>query len=270
MTAKIHDPIGCANCHEANTMRLIVTNPALETALQSQGKDWRTFSRQEMRSLVCANCHVEYYFAGDGKLLTLPWKDGTTVENFEQYYTEIKFSDWTHADSGAAMVKMQHPDYELFTAGSTHFKAGVSCADCHMPYLRDGAAKYSSHNVTSPLTDPAASCGACHTDVNYVVDRAHAIQQQVSETKATTEDALVAAIKAIKAAAAAQGFDPTVLQQARDLHRSAQLRWDYIAAANSLGFHNPEEALRILASATDLARQAQIKAMQAAPMKAGG
>jgi nitrite reductase (cytochrome c-552) len=35
-----------------------------------------------------------------------------------------------------------------------------------------------------------------------------------------------------------------------------------------MGFHNPEEALRILATATDLARQAQLKAVQATVLAA--
>jgi len=260
---RIHNPIGCANCHEANTMRLIVTNPALEEALAAQGKDWHTFTRQEMRSVVCANCHVEYYFAGEGKYLTFPWSGGTTVEAIDDYYTALEFSDWTHAESGANMVKMQHPDFELFTAGSTHYNAGASCADCHMPYTRDGAAKFSSHNVQSPLVDPAASCGACHTDVEYVTDRVAGIQEQVAGTMSAAEEALVAAIDAIAAAADTAKVDQDLLAEARRLHRSAQLRWDFVAAENSMGFHNPEEALRILASATDLARQAQIKAIQA-------
>lgn len=258
----IHDPIGCANCHEANTMRLIVTNPALEAALSAQGKDWHTFTRQEMRSVVCANCHVEYYFAGDGKLLTFPWQNGTTVDAIEQYYTQINFTDWKHSDSGASLIKVQHPDFELYSAGSTHWKAGVSCADCHMPYVREGAAKYSSHDVKSPLQNPAQSCGSCHTDVDYAVERVNVIQKQVADTMSDTDDALVAAIEAISTAAASPNADPARIAQARALHRSAQLRWDFIAAENSMGFHNPEEALRILASATDLARQAQLVAIQ--------
>lgn len=270
LTAKIKEPIGCANCHEANTMRLIVTNPALDAALKAQGKDWTTFTRQEMRTVVCANCHVEYYFAGDGKLLTFPWEKGTTIDAIEQYYTANQFADWTHATSGASMIKIQHPDYELYTAGSTHYKAGVSCADCHMPYTRDGAVKYSTHDVQSPLLATAPSCGACHTDVSYVVDRVKVIQKQVADTMGATEDALVSAIQAISDAAAVQNVDAAQLAAARDLHRRAQMRWDFIAAENSMGFHNPEEALRILASATDLARQAQLKALQAGQVKVGG
>lgn len=265
LTEKISQPIGCANCHAANTMQLIVTNPALDEALKAQGKDWRTFTRQEMRSVVCANCHVEYYFAGEGKYLTFPWKDGTSIEKIDAYYDEIGFSDWTHPDSGAAMIKMQHPDYELFSNNSTHFLAGVACADCHMPYTRDGALKYSSHDVESPLLEPARTCGQCHTDVDYVVERVNLIQDQVHERMLAAEAAIVDAIAAIQAADAEDGVDQTLLDEARVLHRKAQLRWDFIAAENSMGFHNPEEALRILAAATDLARQAQLKAFAAAP-----
>jgi nitrite reductase (cytochrome c-552) len=263
MTAKIQHPIGCANCHEAGTMRLIVTNPALDEALKAQGKDWRTFSRQEMRTVVCANCHVEYYFKGDGKYLTFPWANGTRIEEIEQYYEAIQFKDWTHAEDGASMIKMQHPDYELYTAGSTHYTAGVACADCHMPYTRDGSAKFSNHNVKSPLLDPGASCGACHTDVNTVVGRVNTIQKNVSDTMLKTEAALADAINAIKTAAADTNADPAQIEQARKLHRAAQMRWDFIAAENSMGFHNGTEALRILADATDLARQAQVLAQQA-------
>jgi nitrite reductase (cytochrome c-552) len=260
--AQITQPIGCANCHEANTMKLVVTNPALEEALQAQGKDWRTFTRQEMRTVVCANCHVEYYFAGEGKYLVFPWKNGTRIENISAVYSELGFKDWDHKLSGAPMIKMQHPEYELFSADSTHFKAGVACADCHMPYTRDGAAKFSSHDVHSPLFNPEQSCGTCHTDVNYVTTRVAEIQRQVRETMDAAENALVDAIAAIEAAAAA-GLSADQLAEARNLHREAQLRWDFIAAENSMGFHNPEEALRILANATDLARQAQLKAVQA-------
>ncbi len=261
---RIEHPIGCANCHEANTMRLIVTNPALDEALKAQGKDWNTFTRQEMRTVVCGNCHVEYYFAGEGKYLTFPWEGGTRIENIASYYQELGFKDWEHPQSGAPMIKMQHPEYEFFTADSTHYKAGVSCADCHMPYTRDGAAKFSTHDVRSPLLNAETACGACHTDVGYVTGRVATIQAQVRETMDASEDALVEAIAAIEAASKAAGVDADLLAEARDLHREAQLRWDFIAAENSMGFHNPEEALRILSVATDLARQAQLKAVQAA------
>lgn len=262
LTPSINNAIGCANCHEAETMRLIVTNPALEEAFERQGKDWETFSRQEMRTVVCANCHVEYYFKGDGKYLTFPWDNGTTVDEMIAYYEESGFKDWEYPDTLTPMLKAQHPEYEFFTAGSTHYNAGVSCADCHMPYTRDGATKYSSHDVHSPLLNPEEACGQCHSDTEYVVGRVSLIQEQVAATKIETEDAIIDAMNAIKAAVAAGNADPTLLDEARKLHREAQFGWDIVSAENSTGFHNPEYALKTLADATNRARQAQMLAAQ--------
>jgi nitrite reductase (cytochrome c-552) len=262
LSKQVNNPIGCANCHEAGTMRLIVTNPALEEALKAQGKDWKTFSRQEMRTVVCANCHVEYYFKGDGKYLTFPWADGTDVDSMIAYYEELGFKDWEYPDAKTPMLKAQHPEYEMFTQGSTHYNAGVACADCHMPYVRDGAAKYSSHDVHSPLLNPVQACGQCHTDTDYVVERVGIIQDQVADTKIATEDAIIDAINAIKAAAANPNADAALLDEARKLHREAQFKWDIVSAENSTGFHNPEYALKLLAEATNAARQAQMLAAQ--------
>jgi nitrite reductase (cytochrome c-552) len=260
MTPNINNTIGCANCHEAETMRLIVTNPALEEAFERQGKDWTTFTRQEMRTVVCANCHVEYYFKGDGKYLTFPWDNGTDVESMIEYYEEIGFKDWVYPETDTPMLKAQHPEYEFFTAGSTHYEAGVSCADCHMPYVRDGASKYSSHDVHSPLLNPEQACGQCHTDTDYVINRVANIQQQVADTKIDTEDAIIDAVNAIKAAVVAGNADTALLDEARKLHREAQFMWDIVSAENSTGFHNPEYALEVLAKSSNLARQAQMLA----------
>ena len=57
-------------------MRLRISRPALREAFQRQGKDIEQVSHQEMRSLVCAQCHVEYYFKGKGNYLTFPWDKG--------------------------------------------------------------------------------------------------------------------------------------------------------------------------------------------------
>ncbi len=263
LTPLIEHPIACADCHKANTMELTITRPALQEALAAQGKDWTKATRQEMRTLVCAQCHVEYYFKGEGKYLTFPWEKGTRIENIEAYYDSYNFSDWTHPQSGAPMLKMQHPDFEFYTAGSTHYAAGVACADCHMPYMRDGAAKYSSHWVASPLKYSEQACGACHYDVDYVEQRVANIQLQTMQVMSRTEEALVAAISAIQTVSNTVGADAQLLADARALHRRAQLRWDFMLSENSAGFHNPEEGLRILAEAIDLARQAELKAWQA-------
>jgi nitrite reductase (cytochrome c-552) len=174
------------------------------------------------------------------------------------------FADWTYPGTGTPIMKARHPDYELFSADSTHFKAGVSCADCHMPYVREGAMKYSSHDIMSPLLDPQKSCGQCHTNVDVVLARVNTIQDTVHTAKIAAEDALIDAITALQAAAAKPDADPVLLEEARTLHRHAQYMWDFISSGNSMGFHNPDEALRILSNAADLARQAQMKAAQAA------
>ena len=261
---RIDNPIGCANCHEAETMRLVVTNPALEEALAAQGEDWTSFTRQEMRTVVCANCHVEYYFAGKEKYLTFPWENGTDIDQIIAYYSEAEFTDWTYPGTDTPMLKAQHPEYEFYSAGSTHSTAGVACADCHMPYVSDGAAKFSSHDVHSPLLNPEVACGQCHTDTEQVISRVNLIQEQVAATKTATEDALLDAIAALTTATASSGSDPELLAQARQLHREAQFMWDFVSAENSTGFHNPEYALKILASARDMARQAQMLAAAAA------
>lgn len=264
MTPMIENSIGCANCHEAESMRLVVSNPAVEAGLKAMGVDWREKSRQEMRSLVCANCHVTYYFTGEKKLLVVPWENGMGAEQILAAEDAAEFADWKYPGTDTPIAKVRHPDYELFSANSTHYLAGVACADCHMPYVRDGAMKYSSHDIKSPLLEAQKSCGQCHADVDMVLARVKTIQDMVYEAKIEAEDALIDAITALKAAVADSGADAELIGQARQLHRQAQFKWDYISSANSMGFHNPVEALRLLQDATNLARQAQMIAAQAA------
>lgn len=152
---EVVNPIGCADCHDSKTMKLQITRPALVEAFESMGKDITKATHQEMRSLVCAQCHVEYYFNKNlpGKegvpYLVFPWKNGFSAENMEQYYDDIDFQDWTHDISKAPMLKAQHPGYEVFMTG-VHADRGVSCADCHMPYKSEGGQKYTDHHIQSP------------------------------------------------------------------------------------------------------------------------
>ena len=158
---EIQHPIGCLDCHDPKTMRLRISRPALIEAFERQGRDITQVSHQEMRTLVCAQCHVEYYFRGKDNYLTFPWDKGTTPEEMEAYYDQYDFADWTHAISKAPMVKMQHPDYEVYRTG-IHAYLDVSCADCHMPYRTEGGVKYTDHHVRSPLLNIANSCAVCH------------------------------------------------------------------------------------------------------------
>ncbi len=256
---KLHNGTSCADCHDPQTMNLRVTRPAFVNAMQSRGIDVGQATRQEMRTYVCAQCHVEYYFAGDDKVLTFPWTNGLSIDNIDAYYDKIAFKDWVHKETGAPMLKMQHPEFEIWSSG-IHARSGVACADCHMPYVREGAIKVSDHWVRSPLTDINRACQPCHRQSEEELrTRVVNIQQTTADLTQRSEAALVNAIDAIVAAQQA-GASDVELAQARQLHRKASMRWDFVSAENSTGFHSPQETARILAVAIDLARQAQMQA----------
>jgi nitrite reductase (cytochrome c-552) len=255
----LHFGSSCADCHDPQTMDLRLTRPALINALAQGGIDWTQASRQEMRTYVCAQCHVEYYFAGENKTLTFPWSEGLTVDDMDRYYDLVGFTDWTHAETGAPMIKMQHPEYELWSTG-LHAKAGVACADCHMPYMREGSIKISDHHLRSPLLNVAQACQTCHRqDEAALEDRILTIQHRTAELLRASEAALLDAIDAIVAAKEVGASDEQ-LAEALLLHRRASMRWDFISSENSTGFHSPQESARVLAHAMDMGRQAQLSA----------
>lgn len=259
---QVRHPIGCRDCHDPQTMKLVITRPALREALLLQGRTLDEISHQEMRSLVCAQCHVEYYFKGAENYLVFPWTEGTTPEAIEAYYEATGFADWTHAVSKTPMVKIQHPDYEVYLTGIHAFR-NVSCADCHMPYISEGGAKFTDHHVQSPLLAPENSCLVCHRwSEKELRSRVEAIQDKIRQTRDRAERMLAMAHFDIAAAMEA-GADDAELAPLRSLVRGAQLRWDYVAAHNSMGFHSPAECLRILAAAIDLAGQARTEAARA-------
>jgi nitrite reductase (cytochrome c-552) len=217
-------------------------------------------TRQEMRSFVCGQCHVEYYFKGDKKVVTYPWHKGLRVEQIESYYDEQQFKDYVHAETGAPILKAQHPEFELWNQG-IHARSGVACADCHMPYQREGAVKISDHQVRSPLLNVARSCQTCHRyPEEEIKARTDAIQSRNKALMDRAEDALVALLDALKAAKQ-NNVSAEVLKEAQALQRKAQWRVDFINAENSMGFHAPQESARILGEAIDYARQGQIKVL---------
>jgi len=266
----VSHPIGCLECHDPASMQLRVTRPAflygIKALKKSQGVenyDPNTMAtRQEMRTYVCAQCHVEYYFSGAHKIVTYPWAKGLKVEQIEAYYDEIGFTDWKHGETGAAVLKAQHPEFETYSQG-VHARAGVACADCHMPFLRQGAMKVSDHHVRSPLENLDRACLTCHpVPAEEMKARIENIQDRHAALLSRAEDALVALLDQVKAARAA-GAPDQALEAALRLQRRAQWRVDFVNAENSMGFHAPQESARILAEAIDYARQGQIAAATA-------
>lgn len=256
--SEIVNPVGCATCHNSETMNLQISQPSLIQAFHDMGRNIDDVTPQEMRSLVCAQCHVEYYFKGDSKVVTFPWKDGMTVEDMEKYYDEIAFTDWTHKLSKAPMLKAQHPDYEVFLLG-THAQRGLSCADCHMPYKSEGGIKYSDHQIMSPLKNIANTCQVCHRDseeklLQYVYD----IQDKANEIRNRVETELSKAHILAKNAWD-NGATEAEMQNTLQLLRQAQWRWDFAVATHGGSFHAPIEIQRILAHSLDRSLQAQLE-----------
>ena len=269
----VEHPISCIDCHDPKTMQLRVTRPgfiegiaAVKAAQGIAGYDVnRDATHQEMRSFVCGQCHVEYYFKGPEKRLTYPWAEGLTVDAAYSYYSKNGHADWTHPRTGTKMLKAQHPEFEMYNQG-VHARSGVSCADCHMPYVRVGAAKVSDHHVRSPLLNINRACQTCHKfDEEELRSRVHANQDRTYALRNRAMDAVVALIEDLAAAKTA-GKTDAELAPAQELHRQAQFYLDYIEAENSMGFHAPGEAARILAVSIDLARQGQLALKGGAPV----
>ena len=264
-SAKLEHPVSCIDCHDPKTMALRITRPAFMEGIKeykaSQGIKGYDVNRdatvQEKRSYVCGQCHVEYYFKGPEKTLTFPWSKGLTVDDALAYYDEVKFKDWTHKLTGANVLKAQHPEFETFSQG-VHAKAGVACADCHMPYMRQGAVKVSDHQVRSPLLTINRSCQGCHAaPEKELQSRVDQIQARFVQSRDTTFNALVQQIKDIETAQK-NGTPKAQLDAARNYQRKAQFFLDYVEAENSTGFHAPGYSLRVLNDATDAARLGQL------------
>ncbi len=256
--AEVVNPIGCADCHDPATMQLAISRPALIEAFERQGRNIEDATPQEMRSLVCAQCHVEYYFKGDGKYLTFPWDGGMTVEAMEEYFDNAQYADWTHALSRTPMLKAQHPDYELFILGP-HGQRGLSCADCHMPYRSEGGIKYSDHQVMSPLKNISSTCLTCHRDSEeQLLKYVYEYQDKALEIRDRVEVELSKAHILAKRAWDNGATDKAMADVLKYI-RQAQWRWDYAVASHGGSFHAPVETQRILAHSLDRSLQAQLE-----------
>lgn len=256
MGSEIINPIGCQDCHDPKTMDLRITRPALIEAMARRGKKMEDFTHQEMRSLVCAQCHVEYFFKGPDKYLTFPWDKGFSADSMEAYYDEMEFKDWQHKLSKTPMLKAQHPDYELYMTG-VHAARGVSCADCHMPYKVEGGVKFTDHHIQSPLNNIANSCQVCHRQSeDQLMKDVYSRQDRVTEIRKIAEKSLSAAHLEAQLAWNS-GATEDEMKPILKLIRSAQWRWDWVAAANGVGFHSPVEALRVLGTSIERSEKAR-------------
>ena len=293
---QLHDlghahPVSCVDCHDPKTMKLRVTRPGFIQGIQRLARsdapvpgmesilEWRLAgkkgeyepnrdaSRNELRSFVCGQCHVEYY-CSTKMPLTFPWGKGLKADDIEAFWDETKFpdgsafKDYQHQETGAAILKAQHPEFELWSQG-VHARSGVSCADCHMPYMREGASKVSDHWVRSPLLNVNRACQGCHRfSEDEIKARVDLIQSRNHELLQRGGRAITELIEELTQAKA-DGLTAESLAPALALQRKAQWKLDFIAAENSMGFHAPQEAARLLGEAADEARQGQVAVLRA-------
>lgn len=255
--SEVVNSVGCSDCHDARTMDLKISRPALVEAFARQGKDIKKATHQEMRSLVCAQCHVEYYFAGDKKHLTFPWDKGFTCEDMEAYYDSVQFKDFEHKISRAPILKAQHPGYETSMMG-IHAQRGVSCADCHMPYMSEGGVKFSDHHVMSPLAHIDRTCQTCHRqDAETLRQNVYDRQRKVADVRNQVETALATAH--LEAGFAwEKGATEAEMKPILQLLRKSQWRWDFAVASHGAAFHATAEVLRLLGGSLNFAQEARL------------
>ena len=289
----ISHPVACIDCHRPDTMQLRVTRPGFLEGIQALANSddpvpnmpsverWRKgdrkapydvnelATRQEMRAFVCGQCHVEYYFKGPEKRLTYPWFKGLKVDQIMAYYDEVQQKDWVHAETGAPVLKAQHPEFEMWNQG-IHARSGVACADCHMPYTRVGGLKISDHHVRSPLLNINNACQTCHKwPEEELRARVETIQGRTFKMRNIAMDALVQLIGDIKSAKDS-GKSDQELAQARDFQRRAQFYLDFVEAENSTGFHADQEAVRILGESVNFSRLGQLSLRGGVPPQPAG
>ena len=253
---EIHNTIGCSDCHDARTMDLKPARPALYEAWARRGMDVKKASHQEMRSLVCAQCHTEYYFIKGTDYLMFPQDKGLTVEAAEEYYDSIGFYDYIHPLSKTPVLKAQHPGYEMAKQG-IHAQRGVSCADCHMPYKQVGGVKFTDHQITSPLAKIDRTCQVCHRQDAEVLRQNVYDRQKITRDKRTELEKQLAAAHIEAKFAWEKGATEAEMKPILQLIRSSQWRWDYGFASHGASFHAPQEVMRIFSDGLIQAQEAR-------------
>ena len=264
--------VACIDCHNNKDMTLRISRGfTLIEALKSMSVDPDKLTRQEMRSTVCAQCHVTYNIPknkdGQSVGLYFPWQygkwGGITVEDvIKKIRSDETVMEWKQTVTGFKMGFIRHPEFEFWTNNSLHFKAGASCADCHMPYVVSGVYKVSDHRVMSPVQADMKACKQCHAEsAEWLRERVFAIQDRTVSlmVRAGYATATVAKLFELthKAKEAGKPIDQALYDKAKDFYEEAFYRSLFMGAENSVGFHNPPEGLRILGDSIAFAATAQ-------------
>lgn len=260
---KEHKELGqaCIDCHDSKTMELKFSRWTIEQGLKDLKKS--TFTRQEKRSLACAQCHVTYIVTKDAEMkstnVIFPWKGSKwgdiSIENIiKEINRDPSHLEWTQAVTGFKLGFIRHPEFEFYSRDSVHWNFGVSCSDCHMPYKQVGVSKITDHNTMSPLKNEMKACLPCHPQsAEKLKKQVQAIQERTMSMmlRAGYQAATTAKLFEFIHQEQAKGtlLDQSLYNKAKDYYLEAFYRVVFLGAENSMGFHNPSEAGRIATDA---------------------
>ncbi len=281
--------VACIDCHSNKDMGLKISRGfTLTKALDDMKVDQTKLTNQDKRNLVCAQCHVTYVIPKDAEMKSqdvfFPWQGSKMgdipIENIiKKIRSDKAYGEWTQAVTGFKMAYIRHPEFEMYSTKSVHWMAGVSCADCHMPYTKVGSKKISDHRIMSPLKNDLKACQQCHTESpEWLKTQVITIQDRAASQYIRSGYALATVAKLFelthKQQAAGKQIDKGLYDLAKDHYEEGFYRNLFFGAENSLGFHNPTEAMRILGDASmhagkaeGLLRQALTKAGVEVPVK---
>ncbi len=269
-----HQKLGdsCTDCHNPKDASLKISREfTLGKALQTLGVDRNKLTVRDMRSLVCAQCHVTYVIPRDKDMkptgIFFPWQGSKvgeiSIENIIKVLkSDPSYGEWKQAPTGFKLAFIRHPEYELFTYNSVHYNAGLSCSDCHMNFIKKGSYKVSQHHIMSPLKADMKACLQCHSQTpEWLKNQVIAIQDRTISliNRAGWQVAVTTKLFEIANKAAEEGkkIDQKIYEKAKDFYLEAIYRLIFVVAENSVGFHNPTEAMRILADSSAFASKAE-------------
>lgn len=278
MARSMHRPFGCIHCHDPHSAQPRIVKDALIEAILDRGKGTYPYDPEKSKKVkvtkvifrnfraigilnqpdavvLCAQCHVEYTCnpvidIKTGKII--PMTDPRTnqfqwvnVLDYDAFVEAQGYRDFRHEITQALLSKIQHPEVETYW-GSKHERAGVTCAHCHMPKVKNKQGKiYTYHGQRSIKYVPgrAQVCVNCHKywtleEAEYTIQ---GIQNYIRGKIRKAEFWLNKLVDTYLIAEAL-GVSEEILAKARELHTKAHTKWEWWTAENSEGFHNPELA----------------------------